>query len=87
MGTYREQLLKETYGNGNAEIYGKREEETAGHFVVFKLKFTICLLLFAGFAYLSLTGQSFFNITPEQIREAVTEENLSVQISEFGFEL
>lgn len=74
MGAYREQLLRETYGGKIAEPDRNREEEAVSHFGLFKLKFTVCLLIFAGFAYLSLTGQSFFSITPEQIRETVTED-------------
>lgn len=84
MGAYREQLLKETYGNGSVRLYGQKEEEPSVSFSAFKLKFTICLLLFAGFAYLSLTGSSFCNVTAEQIVEAVTNEDLYIQLSELG---
>jgi len=70
MGAYREQLLRETYGGRNPQIYGQREEEPSGALSIFKLKFTICLFLFAGFAYLSLTGSSFCNVTADQIVEA-----------------
>lgn len=85
MGAYREQLLKETYGNRAVGIYGQHEEEPSGSLMLFKLKFTISLLLFAGFAYLSLTGNSFCNVTAEQIVEAVTNEDLYIQLSELGF--
>lgn len=71
MGTYREQLLKETYGNSRAGIYPEKKEEPSGSFSLFKLRFTLCLLLFAGFVYLNVTGQNFLNMTAEQIREAV----------------
>lgn len=84
MGAYREQLLKETYGSGTTRIYGQKEEEPSGYFTAFKLKFTICLFLFAGFAYLSLTGSSFCNVTAEEIVEAVTNEDFYIQLSEFG---
>lgn len=88
MGTYREQLLKETYGSAGAHIYGKPEEESpSGFLAVFKLKFTICLILFAGFAYLSVTGKSVFHITAEQIRAAVVDEKISSQIAEWQEEL
>ena len=76
MGTYREQLLKETYGNSRAGIYGESKEEPSGSFSLFKLKFTVCLLLFAGFVYLNFTGQSFLNVTAEQIREAVITDSV-----------
>lgn len=84
MGAYREQLLKETYGSGASGLYGQQAEEPSGSLALFKLKFTICLLLFAGFAYMSLTGTSFCNVTAEQIVEAVTNENLYLQLSELG---
>lgn len=84
MGTYREQLLKQTYGSGSSHIYGKPEEEIpSGFLTVFKLKFTICLFLFAGFVYLSLTGKSFCNVTAEQIRTAVTSEELYQELAEW----
>ncbi len=75
MGTYREQLLKETYGNAGSRIYGKPEEGSSGFLTVFKIKFSVCLLLFAGFAWLSLTGNSLGNVTAEQIRQAVEEDS------------
>lgn len=84
MGAYREQLLKETYGSKASGLYGQQEEEPSGSLALFKLKFTICLLLFAGFAYMSLTGESFCNVTAEQIVEAVTNEDLYIQLSELG---
>ena len=88
MGTYREQLLKETYGSAGPRIYGKPEEEhPSGFLTMFKLKFTICLFLFAGFAYLSVTGKSFCNVTAEQIRAAVASEELSEQIAQWREEL
>lgn len=76
MGAYREQLLKETYGRESSGLYGQQEEVPSGTLALFKLKFTICLMLFAGFAYLSVTGSSFCNVTAEQIVEAVTNEEL-----------
>lgn len=88
MGTYREQLLKETYGSSASRIYGKPEEESpSGFLTIFKLKFMICLFLFAGFAYLNVTGKSFCNITAEQIRAAVTSQQLSEQIAAWQDEM
>ncbi|MCI8821012.1 MAG: hypothetical protein HFI15_00610 [Lachnospiraceae bacterium] len=85
MGAYREQLLKETYGKNVWGTSAQEAEEPSGFLLFFKLKFTVSLLLFAGFAYLSMTGNSFFEITAEQIVEAVTEDDLYVQLSELGF--
>ncbi|MCI8584282.1 MAG: hypothetical protein HFI92_00025 [Lachnospiraceae bacterium] len=85
MGAYREQLLKETYGGRVRGFTAQEEEEPSGSLALFKLKFTISLILFAGFAYLSITGGSFYNVTAEQIVQAVTEENLSEQLLELGF--
>ena len=85
MGAYREQLLKETYGKNVWVTSAQEAEEPSGFLLFFKLKFTVSLLLFAGFAYLSMTGNSFFEITAEQIVEAVTEDDLYVQLSELGF--
>ena len=85
MGAYREQLLRETYGSKSPQIYGQKEEEPSGTLSMFKLKFTICLFLFAGFAYLSLTGSSFCNVTADRIVEAVTNADLYIQLSELGF--
>lgn len=85
MGAYREQLLKETYGKNVWGTSAQEAEEPSGFLLFFKLKFTVSLFLFAGFAYLSMTGNSFFEITAEQIVEAVTEDDLYVQLSELGF--
>ena len=85
MGAYREQLLKETYGKNGWGTSAQEAEEPSGFLLFFKLKFTVSLLLFAGFAYLSMTGNSFFEITAEQIVEAVTEDDLYVQLSELAF--
>ena len=85
MGAYREQLLKETYGKNVWGTSAQEAEEPSGFLLFFKLKFTVSLLLFAGFAYVSMTGNSFFEITAEQIVEAVTEDDLYVQLSELGF--
>lgn len=88
MGTYREQLLKETYGSGNIRhIYGKPEEEPSGFLTIFKLRFAICLALFAGFAYLSMTGGSVFHVTAEQIRTAVMSEELNWQMADWTGDL
>lgn len=84
MGAYREQLLKETYGNKAWGLPAQEEGEPSGFLTMFKLKFMVSLFLFAGFAYLSMTGNSFCNVTAEQIVEAVTEGDLSVQLSELG---
>ena len=60
MGAYREQLLRETYGGRSDQIYGCPVEETPSRpLALFKLKFMICLLLFAGFAYLRGSGRLF----------------------------
>lgn len=84
MGAYREQLLKERYGGLPHGPAMQEPEEPSGFLTMFKLKFTISCFLFAGFAYLSMTGSSFWNVTAEQIVEAVTEEDLYVQLSELG---
>lgn len=84
MGAYREQLLRETYGNKARSFTEPEGGEPSGSLAVFKLKFTVSLLLFAGFAYLSMTGSSFCNVTAEQIVKAVAEESLFVQLSELG---
>lgn len=84
MGAYREQLLKERYGNRPPSYTAQPEEGPPAALTFFKLKFTICLFLFAGFAWMSLTGNSFGQVTAQQIVEAVTEEELSVQLSELG---
>lgn len=84
MGAYREQLLRERYGNQHPAYMGSPEEGPPMAFTLFKLKFTICLFLFAGFAWMSMTGNSLGHITAQQIVEAVTEEDLSVQLSELG---
>ncbi len=82
MGTYREQLLKETYGNKTWRLQGQNEEEPSGFLLLFKLKFTICVFLFAGFAWLSMSGNSFCNVTAEQIVAAVMEDDLYIQLSQ-----
>ena len=85
MGAYREQLLRETYGGRGDQIYGHSAEEAPSRpLTLFKLKFTICLLLFAGFAYQSFTGGSIFHITAEKIVEAVTDNELQTQLSELS---
>ena len=43
MGAYRDQLLRETYGNKPINFYEENEESPTSFFTVFKLKFTICL--------------------------------------------
>lgn len=84
MGAYREQLLKETYGGRPYGTPTQEEAVPSGSLAFFKLKFTISLFLFAGFAYLTMTGSSFCDVTAEQIVEAVTEEDISVQLSKLG---
>ena len=84
MGAYREQLLRETYGNKSHSFMEPEGREPSGPLAVFKLKFTVSLFLFAGFVYLGMTGNSFCNVTAEQIVEAVTEADLYVQLSELG---
>lgn len=93
MGAYREQLLKETYGNSSTRLYEyakpHAEEQPTAVFTIFKIRFAVCLLLFAGFAWLSLTGNSFFNITSEKVAAAVTEdrfpEDIYIELSKLGF--
>lgn len=86
MGAYREQLLRETYGGKPYGLYQEKEEVPSSFFAIFKLKFTICLFLFAGFAYLSLTGSSIYNITAPKIVQAVTNEDLNLQLSNLSLE-
>jgi len=84
MGAYREQLLKETYGKGSAQLYSHPKEMETEPFralTMFKLKFAISLFLFAGFAWMSMTNSSFAGITAAQIEQAVTSQELSVQLS------
>lgn len=84
MGAYREQLLREQYGKNIREPWAGEQEVPGGSFALFKLKFGISLLLFAGFAYLGISGNSFFGLTAKQIAQEVTEGELSGQISELG---
>ena len=84
MGAYREQLLRETYGGRPYRTSAQEEAAPSGSLTLFKLKFAISLFLFAGFAYLSMTGNRFCNVTAEQIVEAVTEEDISVKLSKLG---
>ena len=84
MGAYREQLLRETYGTKTWRLQGQEEEEPSGFLLFFKVRFTICLFLFAGFAWLSMTGNSFCHVTADQVVEAVTEEDLYLQLSKLG---
>lgn len=87
MGAYREQLLRETYGTGRENLYRRVGERTSEYgepgegFALFKLKFMISLLLFAGFAWLYVTGSSFCSVTAEQIVEAVTDRNLEEELA------
>lgn len=82
MGTYREQLLRETYGRDMGRLHTQQGEVPSGTLAIFKLKFTICLFLFAGFVYLNLTGKSFLNLTADQIRAAVTSQELYEELAE-----
>ena len=82
MGTYREQLLRETYGRDMGRLHTQTEEAPSGTLAIFKLKFTICLFLFAGFVYLNLTGKSFLNLTADQIRTAITSQELYEELAE-----
>ncbi|MBR5508640.1 MAG: hypothetical protein IKV59_01155 [Lachnospiraceae bacterium] len=85
MGAYREQLLKETYGSGRTRLYEytelHTEEPSAALFTVFKIRFAVCLFLFAGFAWLSLTGNSIGSITSEKVAAAIVEEDFTEEIS------
>ena len=85
MGAYREQLLREACGGKGAEIHGaSAEERPSGTLAMFKLRFTVCLLLFAGFAYLNYTGGSVFGVTAERIVEAVTDNTLQARLAELA---
>lgn len=83
MGSYREQLLKETYGTGRNGIYGT-EEEPGGAFTMFKLKFMICVFLFAGFLWLSRTGGSIFQMNAEQIVSMISEDQITQTIEQLS---
>lgn len=85
MGAYRDQLLRETYGGKPLGFYEEKEELPSNFLTIFKLKFTICLFLFAGFAYLSLTDSSIYQITASEIVQAVTSEDLTLQLSNLSF--
>ncbi len=54
---------------------GETCAEPSGFLTVFKIRFMICLILFGGFSYMSLTGTSFFGVTAEQVVGAVTDES------------
>lgn len=90
MGAYREQLLRETYGTGKENLYRRTENraedyrEAKDSFALFKLKFMICMLLFAGFAWMNMTESSFLNITADQIVEAVTDQGLEEELTALG---
>ena len=73
MGTYREQLLKE-----RGEI--REAEEPSRFWTIFKIRFFICLILFGVFSYLWTTGQSFCQISAEDILELVTEDQFSEEL-------
>ncbi|MCC8140598.1 MAG: hypothetical protein LIO67_09955 [Lachnospiraceae bacterium] len=61
---------------------GETRAEPSGFLTVFKIRFTICLLLFGGFAYMSLTGTSLFGVTAEQVVSAVTDESFYETVQE-----
>lgn len=81
MGAYREQLLKEHQDS-------RKEEEPGGFFLVFKIRFLICLVLFGIFSYLWFTDSSIGTVTAETILENVTEdafsEELHLQMQKLG---
>ncbi|MDO4261871.1 MAG: hypothetical protein Q4C82_07315 [Eubacteriales bacterium] len=81
MGAYRERLLKEGYGGASPAARSQPQEEPSGFLTAFKLRFSVCLILFGGFAYLSLTGGSFLGVTADQIVTAVEEDELYREVS------
>ncbi len=89
MGTYREQLLKETYGKSGEKLYVHprrpgMEEEMSSPFTMFRLKFLAALCLFGVFAWMSLTGKSVAGVTAEQIGQAVTSQEFPAELSDFS---
>lgn len=88
MGSYREQLLKETYGKSSAQLLARPrrtdEEEPAPALTMFKLKFAAALCLFGVFAWMSLTGTSVAGVTANQIEQAVTSQELLLELSDFS---
>ncbi len=76
MASYREQLLKETYGRNYQHGYPQQEEEPAPVFLWFKLRFAVCLVLFGIFAYLSMTGKSIEGYSAETIVQAVVSDEI-----------
>ncbi len=61
---------------------GETRAEPSGFLTVFKIRFTICLILFGGFAYMSLTGANLFGFTAEQVVNAVTDESFYETVQE-----
>lgn len=82
MASYREQLLKESYGKDYRRIYPEKEEE-APVFLKFRLKFFLCLILFGGFAYLSMTGGSVAGVDAETIVQAVETDDFPEELPQF----
>lgn len=80
MGSYREQLLKQTYGNKNIENYGyqTKEEEPSYVLSVFKIRFFLSIVLFAVFAWLSITGNCLFGISAKEMKEAIASQDFSL---------
>lgn len=83
MGAYREQLLRES-GERHPSCGGQREE-SSGFFTMLKLKFLICLFLFAGFVWMDQTGESLGTLTAEKVAAMVTSQELPSALAEFRF--
>lgn len=49
------------------------EEETLGSFAMFKVKFLLCLFVFAAFAVCDRTGIEFFRMSSDTVYEKVSE--------------
>lgn len=83
--------MKETYGNKNIGNYAHQAEEEPSYVLsIFKIRFFVSVLLFAGFAWLSITGNSLFGISAKEMKEAVVSQDFSVewlenQWKELGF--
>ena len=85
VGTYREQLLKETGGRSAKELFmqDRREESPSGFLTAFKVRFTISLFLFGIFAWMSLTDRNIGQLSAGQIEEAVESDLFQQQISDY----
>lgn len=86
MGSYREQLLKETYGTGNRKTYEQESERSVSESMIFfKLKFIACIFLFIGFLWLCRTGGSIMDMNAEQIVHMIAEDQITDKMENLGF--